>query len=152
MTGYQPAAADRLLRDGDRVSLGGSALVCHLTPGHTKGCTTWTMDVEDDGKVRHVLFYGSTTVLEGVSLLNNPKYPNIVEDYLGTFKTLKTLPCDVFLAPHASFFGLADKMARNQRGEKPNPFIAPNEFSAFVENAERLFMQRLQEERKQLGG
>ena len=152
MTGFKPAVADRLLHDGDEVSLGGSTLVCHLTPGHTRGCTTWTMDVTEEGKVRHVLFFGSTTVLEGVSLLNNAKYPSIVEDYLRTFKTLKALPCDVFLAPHASFFGLADKMQRKQRGEKPNPFIAPDEFPAFIENAERIFMQQLRQEQKQLGG
>lgn len=81
MTAYPPATADRLLRDGDTVKLGRVTLTCHLTPGHTKGCTTWTMDVDEGGKTYHMLFFGSTTVLEGVHLLNNPKYPRVAADY-----------------------------------------------------------------------
>ena len=72
---YEPAQADRIIRDGDQVSLGGVTLTAHLTPGHTKGCTTWTMAVEDDGKRYDVVFYGSTTILPGVHLVDNPKYP-----------------------------------------------------------------------------
>ena len=152
MTAYPPAKADQLLREGERITLGGSTLVCHLTPGHTKGCTTWTMDLSEEGKLRHVLFFGSTTVLDGVSLVNNPKYPNIVQDYLATFAKLKALPCDVFLAPHAGFFNLAEKMRRVELGEKPNPFIVPGEFTAFLQKAEEAFQQRLRQEQKQLGG
>jgi|ERR1051325_340144 metallo-beta-lactamase class B len=149
---YTRVQADRLLHEGDRVSLGGTTLICHLTPGHTKGCTTWTMDAKEAGKVYHVLFFGSTTVLDGVSLVNNKSYPKIAEDYLNTYQKLKRLPCDVFLAPHAGFFGLAEKAGRLERGEKPNPFVDPSEFRKYISGAEKDFRERLQREQKQFGG
>jgi metallo-beta-lactamase class B len=108
MVSYPPAKADRFLHDAELVSLGGTTLTCHLTPGHTKGCTTWTMDVTDDGKVYHVVFFGSTSILPGVSLTRNVRYPGMVNDFTATYRTLKALPCDVFLAPHAIFFGLEE--------------------------------------------
>jgi len=149
MTAYPPAVADQLLHDGDAIKLGGATLVCHLTPGHTKGCTTWTMDVKESGRTYHVLFFGSTTILDGVRLLNNPKYPGIVEDYAASFKKLKPLPCDVFLAPHAGFFNLTEKSARLARGEKPNPFIDPADYRRFIDESERAYQQRLDQEKKQ---
>jgi metallo-beta-lactamase class B len=149
MTAYPPVITDRLLRDGDTVKLGGVTLVCHLTPGHTKGCTTWTMDVAEAGHKYHVLFYGSTTVLDGVRLMNNPKYPGIAEDYAASFKKLKALPCDVFLAPHAGFFNLAEKSRRLELGEKPNPFIDPDGYRKFIDESERTFKRRLAQEKNE---
>lgn len=149
MKRYPAAKADRLLRDGDRVSLGGTVLTCHLTPGHTKGCTTWTMDVTEDGKVCHVVFFGSTTVLSGVRMLNNSAYPNIVEDYTATFQKLKSLPCDVFLGCHGGFFGLMEKTDRLERGEKPNPFIDPQAWRTCIANAERSFQEQLNREQEE---
>jgi metallo-beta-lactamase class B len=148
MIAYPPAQADRLLHDGDLVTLGGTTLTCHLTPGHTKGCTTWTMDVTDDGKVYHVVFFGSTSILPGVPLTHNPQYPAMAEDFTATYRKLNALPCDVFLAPHASFFGLEKKATRLGRGEKPNPFIDPAEFHRFLEGAEAKFQSQLQQELK----
>ena len=146
---YPPAKTDRVLHDGDTVKLGGVVLTCHLTPGHTKGCTTWTMDVTQDGKVYHLVFFGSTSILPGVPLLNNPKYPNMVEDFTETYHKLKSLPCDVFLAPHTGFFGLKDKAARLESGEKPNPFIEPVEaYRDFIGKAEGKFLKQLEEERR----
>ena len=147
MIGYPPAKADRILHDGDKVSLGGTTLTCHLTPGHTKGCTTWTMDVVEDGKTRHVLFFGSTSILPNVSLVNNAQYPGIADDFAATYQKLKTLPCDVFLAPHAGFFDLPQKAERLKRGEKPNPFIDPGEFKTFIERSEKDFVEKLDRER-----
>jgi metallo-beta-lactamase class B len=146
MISYPPAKADRLLHDGDLVSLGGTTLTSHLTPGHTKGCTTWTMDVTDGGKVYHVVFFGSTSILPGVSLTHNAQYPGIVDDFTATYRKLKALPCDVFLAPHASFFGLQEKASRLGRGE--NPFIDPAGFRRFLEAAETKFRQQLEQETK----
>jgi len=151
MIGYRPAVADQFVRDDDTVKLGGVTLTCHLTPGHTKGCTTWTMDVEEAGRTCHVLFFGSTTVLEGVRLLNNPKYPGIADDYAATFKMLKALPCDVFLAPHTGFFNLAEKSSRLAAGEKPNPFIDPAGYQTFIADSERAFKRRLAEENHPTG-
>ena len=122
---YEPAQADRIIRDGDQVSLGGVTLTAHLTPGHTKGCTTWTMVVEDGGKRYNVVFYGSTTILPGVHLVDNPKYPGIADDFTRTFRVLKSLPCDVFLAPHGSMFGLREKARRQAAGRKTESVHRP---------------------------
>lgn len=147
MMGYPPAKADRILRDGDTVALGETKLTCHLTPGHTKGCTTWTMDVTEDGKVYHVLFFGSTSILSGVPLVNNLKYPGIADDLANSYKTLSTLPCDIFLAPHAGFFELSEKAAKLEQGTKPNPFIDPEFYPKFLDAAEKKFRDQLQQEK-----
>lgn len=150
MIRYPPATADRLLHDGDLVTLGNTTLTCHLTPGHTKGCTTWTMDVTDEGKVYHVVFFGSTSILPRVPLIHNVQYPGIADDLTSTYRKLKALPCDVFLAPHAGFFGLEDKAGRLRLGEKPNPFIDPAGYHRFLEDAEAEFQRQLEEEKKAL--
>ncbi len=145
---YPPAQADRIIADGDTVSLGGVVLTAHLTPGHTRGCTTWTMAVEDEQGVRRdVVFYGGTTILVGVSLVDNPKYPAIAEDYERTFAVLENLPCDVFLAPHGTHFDLAAKRRRLEAGERPNPFIDPEGYRAFVKAGREAFCRQLARER-----
>lgn len=148
MIGYPPAKADRILGDGDQVTLGGVTLTCQLTPGHTKGCTTWTMDATEDGKVQHVVFFGSTSILQGVPLVNNTNYPGIANDLAASYRKLKSLPCDVFLAPHTGFFDMAEKAKRLQRGEKPNPFIDSTAFTNFIEKAEQKFLTQLETEKK----
>ena len=152
MKSYPAASADQLIQDGESVSLGGSTMICHLTPGHTKGCTTWTMDVREEGKVYHVLFFGSTTVLEGVPLVNNLKYLQIAGDYAATFAKLKSLPCDVFLAPHGGFFDLAGKRERMIKGETSNPFIDNQSYRAFIRQSEEAFRAQLKIERVRIGG
>lgn len=146
MRAYRPVKADRLLHDGEQVTLGSVTLTCHLTPGHTKGCTTWTMDVTEAGEVQHVLFFGSTSLLSGIPLLDNSRYPAIVEDYRQSFRKLKATPCDVFLAPHTGFFGLAEKSGRLEKGEKPNPFIDRDIYRKFIETSERAFLAELERE------
>src|SRR5450432_504651 len=78
---YRPAKVDRVLHDGDEVKLGDAVLVAHLTPGHTKGCTTWTMKVTDGGKTYNVVIIGSPNVNPGYKLIHNDNYPQIAEDY-----------------------------------------------------------------------
>lgn len=148
LIGYRPAKADRILRDGDKVTLGGTTLTCHLTPGHTKGCTTWTMDVVEDGKVQHIVFFGSTSILSGVPLVNNAQYPAIAADLAASYKKLKSLPCDVFLAPHTGFFNLPEKAEQLARGQKPNPFIDATAFKKFLTPAEQKFLKQLAEEQQ----
>lgn len=145
---YPPARADRIVRDGETVSLGGVTLTAHLTPGHTRGCTTWTMDVAEGGKTYHVAFYGSTTLLPGVRLVGNPDYPAIADDFASSFRTLKALPCDIFLAPHGVMFGLEGKARRLKAGAHPNPFLDPGGYRAFVEQSERIFLDQLKRERE----
>lgn len=144
---FEPAEVDRLLRDKDKVELGGVTIIARVTPGHTKGCTTWTMKVREAGRDLDVVFVGSTTI-PGYKLLNNSAYPNIVKDYAYTFALLKTLRCDVFLGPHGSFFALDEKRPLLEKGAKTNPFIDPQSYRRFINATERAYQKQLKEERK----
>ncbi len=97
---WAPCRVDRVLEDRDEVKLGGVTLVARLTPGHTRGCTTWTWRVEDGGKTYDVVVIGSPNVNPGFQLVNNKEYPEIGADFARTFEVLKGLPCDVFLGAH----------------------------------------------------
>ena len=140
---YPPIKVDHLIRDREEVSVGDATLTAHLTPGHTPGCTTWTMKVKDEGRPLDVVFHCSTTILPGVTLRGNTKYPQINEDFKHTFEVLHSLPCDVFLGPHGSFFGLEEKSARLRKGEKPNPFVDPKGYRQFVDHGEQSYLQKL---------
>jgi len=135
---YPPAKVDRVLHDGDEVKLGGAVLVAHLTPGHTKGCTTWTMKVQDAGKTYDAVIVGSPNVNAGYVLVNNSKYPQIVTDYQRTFTVLKSLHCDIFLGAHGSYFDMEAKHARLKPGVA-NPFIDSAGYARYVEERERAF-------------
>src|SRR5436853_4811848 len=89
---YQPTKVDRVLHDGDEVKLGDAWLVAHLTPGHTKGCITWTMKVQEGGQIRNVVIVGSPNVNPGYKLVGNTLYPGIAEDYERGFRVLSSLP------------------------------------------------------------
>lgn len=147
---FPPVAADRILHDGDTVELGGVWLVAHLTPGHTKGNTTWTMEVKDGGKTYNVVFMGSTSA-PGYKLVNNSKYPNIVADYQRSFRLLESLPCDVFLGPHGSFFRLQEKKALLEQGAAANPFIDPQGYRQFLENSKQGFYEQLKAQQAKAG-
>ena len=142
--GWEPAKVDQIVEDGEEIVLGGVVLTAHLTPGHTKGCTTYTMTVREEGKDYHVLFLGSTTRV-GAKLLGNEKYPRIADDYQKTFQVLRELPCDVFLASHGSFYDSLKKAERLARGEKPNPFVDPQGFRAFLNEQETGFRTELRQ-------
>jgi metallo-beta-lactamase class B len=144
---YRPVRADRIVEDGDTVSLGGVTLTAHLTPGHTKGATTWTMPLKDGERTYQVVFFSSVSIAEPTRLLNDPAYPTIVEDYESTFKKLKALPCDIFLAPHADQFGLTAKLKGLDAGANPNPFIDPVGWKAFLTTAEQVFLKQLAAEK-----
>jgi metallo-beta-lactamase class B len=128
---YPPAKVDRVLHDGDKVELGGATLVAHLTPGHTRGCTTWTMKVSEGGKALDAVIIGSPNVNPGYKLVGNALYPGIADDYRKTFRVLAALPCDLFLGAHGAYFDMAAKLARVAPGA-PNPFIDPDGYKKFV--------------------
>lgn len=134
---FPPAHVDRVLKDGDEVKLGGSLLVAHLTPGHTPGCTTWTMEVTDAGKPLHAVIIGSPNVNPGYILVGNKDYPNIATDYEQTFRVLKTLPVDLFLGAHGSYYGMVEKHTR--LGATTNPFIDPDGYRKYVTEREQAF-------------
>jgi metallo-beta-lactamase class B len=138
---YPPAKVDRVLHDGDSVKLGGAELVAHLTPGHTKGCTTWTMKVTDKAGTYDVVIVGSPNVNPGYKLVDNAAYPQIAADYERTWKVLKSLPCDIFLGAHGSYFGMQEKFAR--LGQGPNPFLDPGGYRQFVNEKQKAFDDEL---------
>ena len=135
---FPPAKVDRVLHDGDQVRLGNVVLVAHLTPGHTKGCTTWTMKVVDHGKTYNVVIVGSPNVNSSYKLVGDTAYPQIAADYEKTFRTLKSLPCDVFLGAHGSYFGLQEKYPRIGLGGA-NPLIDPDGYRRYVATTEQTF-------------
>ncbi len=139
---YQPVKVDRVLHDGEEVRLGGTVLTAHLTPGHTKGTTTWTMKVSEAGKTYNVVIIGSPNVNAGYKLVNNALYPNIASDYEQMFRVLKSLPCDVFLGAHGNYFGMEAKYARMKEGG-PNPFVDPDGYKAYVGEKEASFRAEL---------
>ncbi len=142
---FPPIKAERELRNGDAVELGGVTLIAHLTPGHTMGCTTWTTKVEDAGRNYDVVFVGSVSV-PGYTLLGNAKYPRMKDDYEKSFALLKKLPCDVFLGSHGVFFSLGEKMKALAEHPPSNPFIDPKGYRDFIEGSERTFREQLQRE------
>jgi metallo-beta-lactamase class B len=146
--GGKPHPIDRVLHDGDTVTLGGMALTAHLTPGHTKGCTTWTLKVEDGGKSYDVVVVGSVS-LNAANLGSNPGgdnpgYPNIREDFVKSFKVLRSLPCDVFVGSHTGFYQMTAKYAKLEQGG-PNPYIDPAGYKALIDSSEEAFYGRLAE-------
>jgi metallo-beta-lactamase class B len=145
---YPPAKADRIVRDGDTVTLGGVTLTAHLTPGHTRGATTWTMDVRDGDTTRPVVFFSSTSIVASTSLVKRPAYPEIVADYRSTFAKLKSLRCEIWFSPHGAQFGLTPKLAALERGETPNPFIDPAAWQKLLAAAEQEFLRQLELENK----
>lgn len=141
-----PVAVAREVADGDTVELGGTVLTARVTPGHTRGCTTWTMKAAEGERRHDVVFYCSTTVVD--RLVGNAGYPHIAADYEHSFRALRELPCDVFLAPHPWFFEMEAKRQRIQPGA-PNPFIAAGELRRYVERSEQDFRKQLAEQRAQ---
>ena len=144
---YPPTKVDRVLHDGDEVRLGDAVLVARLTPGHTKGCTTWTMKVHEGGKTYDVVIVGSPNVNQGYRLVNNEKYPQIAADYERMFRVLKALPCDIFLGAHGAYFDMESKYAQyKERGTAA--FIDPAGYKRFVAAKEREFRTELQKQRQ----
>lgn len=146
---YPAAKVSRVLHDGDTVSLGGTVLTAHKTPGHTKGCTTWTLKVNDGGKSLNVAIVGSPNVNPGFKLVNNEKYPGIVDDYEKTFRVLKSLPVDIFLGAHGDYYGMPAKFETMKAGGA-NPFIDPAGYKAYVASREEAYRKNLA--RQKAGG
>lgn len=136
---------DRVLEDGDEVSLGGVKLVAHLTPGHTRGCTSWAWQVTDAGKKLDVVVIGSPNVNPGYQLVDNKDYPEIADDYTKTFQVLKKLPCDIFLGAHGDYYGMLAKHAR-LKGATTNPFIDSEGYREYVAVKQQAFESKLKEQ------
>jgi metallo-beta-lactamase class B len=139
---YQPTKVDRVLHDGEAVKLGDAVLTAHLTPGHTKGTTTWTMKAKEGNKTYNVVIIGSPNVNAGYKLVNNALYPQIASDYERMFRVLKSFPCDVFLGAHGNYYGMEAKYAR-MKEHAANPFIDPEGYRSYVAEREQTFRAEL---------
>ena len=144
---YPPAKVDRVLYDGDEVKIGNTVLVAHKTSGHTPGCTTWTMQVKEAGRPLNVVIVGSWNVNPGFRLIDRPgqpaSYPGIAEEYRRTFATLKSLPCDIFLGAHGSYFDMLAKLERIKAGAKEDVWIDNAGYQAAIAEREQAFQKEL---------
>jgi metallo-beta-lactamase class B len=145
---WRPCPVDRTIVDGDQVSLGGSTLTARLTPGHTKGATTWTMQIPHASRRLDVVFFPSANINPGVRLVGNARYPDIARDFEHSFAVWKALPCDVFLGAHGEFYDMRRKFDRLESQAEPNPFIDPKGYRKTIADAEQRFREQLASERE----
>lgn len=136
---------DRVLHDGDQVTLGGTTLVARLTPGHTLGCTTWTAKIAEGGRTYDMVIIGSVGVNPGFQLVNNKQNPTITEQYQQAYKVLRSLNADVPLGSHPAMYRMAEKYPKIGQGS--NPFIDPAGYKAELDIVENVFNRTLAEQR-----
>ncbi len=143
---FEPVKVDGTFKDNDTIALGGTVLTAHHHPGHTKGSTSFTLNVQESGKTYRVIIANLGSINPGVTVSGMPTYPGIADDYARTFKAQKDMSIDVFLASHASQFKLHQKY---QPGDAFNPdrFVDPQGFKAAVEELEKTYREQLARER-----
>jgi metallo-beta-lactamase class B len=146
---YPKARVDRVLHDGDEVKLGDAVLIAHKTAGHTRGCTTWTMKVKQNGKTLDAVIVGSWNVNPGFRLVDKPgqpaSYPGIADDYRKSFALWKKLPCDIFLGAHGAYFNMLDKLTKvGQAGE--SVWIDPQGYQAKLAERQKAFETELKKQ------
>lgn len=143
---FPAVKVDRSLKDGDVVAIGGVKMVAIATPGHTKGCTTWTMDATDNGATRRVVFPCSITVAGNI-LVGNKSYPGIAEDFRRTFERMASLEADVVLPAHPEFAEVFEREARQEAGDK-DAFVDTGLLPRMVKRSEAAFEKELKSSRK----
>jgi metallo-beta-lactamase class B len=149
---FPPSKVNRVLHDGDTVRLGKTTLTAHKTAGHTPGCTTWTLETTViPGRAEQsykAVIVGSPNVLSSYNLINDPKYPNMAEDFRRQFVTLKSLPCDLFLGAHAGYYDMLEKYSRLKAGSPTNPFVDPKGYRDCVAERQQAFETELGRQQK----
>ncbi|MGX5729500.1 subclass B3 metallo-beta-lactamase [Pseudoxanthomonas beigongshangi] len=141
---FDPITVDEIIQDGQTVRLGEVELTAHLTPGHTRGCTSWSMTVDDHGTPRQVLFLCSITVA-GNTLVDNKAYPGIAKDYRATFAKLAVMRADIVLTSHPEMSDVLERAARRDAGEA-DAFIEPTLLPALVKDFSAAFEKALKEQ------
>ena len=143
---FEPVKVDRIFQDGDKIELGGTSITAHLTPGHTKGSTSYSMEITENGKLYHVLVANMPNMNDGVNFIDDPGYPNIVADYMHAFDVLESLPCDVFLSSHTGAYRLTAKY-RSGMPYSPDTFVDPDGYRNALARAKERFIAEVQEQR-----
>jgi metallo-beta-lactamase class B len=144
---FAPVTVDRTLKDGDEISLGGTELIAHHHPGHTKGATSFTFNVQDAGKTYRVVIANMASINPGVTVSGMAKYPGITGDYARTFLAQKDLKIDVWLASHAAQFRMHEKYRPGDPYD-PQRFVDPAGFLAAIQRLEKAYLDQLAQERK----
>jgi len=126
---FPPAHVDRVIADGETIRLGGATLTAHLTPGHTPGCTSYSMTATNAAGAAHSIFFHCSSSVAGQSLAPEA-YPGVVADYRAAFAKVAAMQADIFLANHGSFFDLEAKRARQLSGDA-DAFVDPGELQRF---------------------
>ena len=147
--GWEPVEVDRRLQDGETITLGGVALTATWAPGHSPGCTTWSMDTADSGETMRVVFFGCNGPNDGVQLINNPRFPTLIEDALFGFDNMAKLQADIYLTghPQVPFEGIEHLMRVQVR---PHPLLQQQPWSDFIAARKSDFEARVQAERARL--
>ena len=144
---FEPVKVDRVLKDGDAVTLGGARLTAKRTPGHTPGSTTWTMTADEKGTKYQVVFAASAGINPGTHLVTNPSYPGIADDYAYTLKTLAAMTPGIFLGSHTGFFKMEEKRAALLGGKTPHPFVDAEGWRTYVASRQKAFDEYVAKEK-----
>jgi metallo-beta-lactamase class B len=139
---FKPVKVDDVVKDEMEISSGRVRLRAHLMPGHTKGSVSYSMVVPENGRTYNVVIANIPTTI-GAKLVNNSKYPGIAADYERSFRVLRALACDIFLAAHASQYRLHDKYKGKYA---PDAFVDPEGLKRSVAENETKFRQQLKQE------
>jgi metallo-beta-lactamase class B len=132
---------DQIIHDGESIQIGDQKMTAHLTPGHTKGCTTWATKISNGTKTYNVVFVGSQSALD-YKFVGRESYPGITDDFENSFALLNHLPCDIFLASHGSFFHFLEKHQRLLHGDV-NAFIDPGGYKTYLRESEQEFRNKV---------
>ena len=119
---YKPVKTNRLLSDGDLISLGNMKLKMLHHPGHTKGSCSYIFEVKDKNKAYKVLIANMPSIVTDKKFSEIPAYPKIEEDYRSTLQKMKSLSFDIWLSSHASQFDLHKKHQENA-AYNPEAFV-----------------------------
>ena len=140
---------DHRFKDGDTVRVGPVTLTAHVTAGHTPGCTSWSFPVQDGERELLAVDVCSLTLLPFMKLVEPESYPGIRSDFERSVQTLRSLPADIFLGSHGSFFDMARKRRERAGAKDPvEPFIDRPGYLRFIDRAEAQFRKELADEQK----
>lgn len=144
--GWEPVQVDRRLQDGESVSLGGTTLTATKAPGHTQGCTTWSLATQDSGNTVNVVVFGCNGPNDGVQIVDNPRFPTLGDDTLAGFDKLAELNPDIYLTGHIeeAFDGIVPLMRVQTR---PHPLLAQQPWQALIAARRAQIETRIEAER-----